>query len=35
MSVGDFLGSLILLMSFAVLAKLYDVYKQRPNTHLS
>jgi hypothetical protein len=35
MSVGDFLGSLILLLSFAVLAKLYDVYKQRPNTHLN
>ncbi len=35
MSVGDFLGSLILLMSFAMLAKLYDVYKQRPETHLN
>ena len=30
MSVGDFLGSLILLLSFAVLAKLYDIYKQSP-----
>jgi hypothetical protein len=35
MSVGDFLGSLILLLSFAMLAKLYDVYKQRPDTHLN
>lgn len=35
MSVGDFLGSLILLLSFAVLAKLYDYYKQNPNTTLS
>lgn len=35
MSVGDFVGSLILLLSFAVLAKLYDFYKQRPNTHLN
>ena len=34
MSVGDFLGSLILLLSFAVLAKLYDIYKQSPNTRL-
>jgi multisubunit Na+/H+ antiporter MnhG subunit len=33
MSVGDFVGSLILLLSFAMLAKLYDFYKQRPNTH--
>lgn len=35
MSVGDFLGSLILLLSFAMLAKLYDVYKQSPDTHLN
>jgi hypothetical protein len=35
MSVGDFLGSLILLLSFAMLAKLYDFYKQSPNTHLN
>jgi hypothetical protein len=35
MSVGDFVGSLILLLSFAVLAKLYDFYKQSPNTHLN
>jgi hypothetical protein len=28
MSVGDFVGSLILLLSFAVLAKLYDFYNQ-------
>ena len=35
MSVGDFLGSLILLLSLAVLAKLYDFYKQSPDTHLS
>ena len=28
MSVGDFMGSLILLLNFAVLAKLYDFYKQ-------
>ncbi len=27
MSVGDFLGSLILLLSFAVLARLYDAYQ--------
>ena len=31
MSVGDFLGSLILLLSFAVLAKLYDFYQQSRN----
>lgn len=35
MSVGDFFGSLILLLSFAMLAKLYDFYKQSPNTHLN
>lgn len=35
MSVGDFLGSLILLLSFAMLAKLYDVYKQRPDVNLN
>jgi hypothetical protein len=35
MSVGDFLGSLILLLSFAVLAKLYDFYTQRPDTKLN
>lgn len=35
MSLGDFVGSLILLLSFAVLAKLYDYYKQSPNTHLN
>ncbi|WP_281811164.1 hypothetical protein [Limnohabitans sp. MORI2] len=28
MSVGDFLGSLILMLSFAVLAKLYDLHTQ-------
>ena len=35
MSVGDFVGSLILLLSFAVLAKLYEVYKDSHNTHLN
>lgn len=34
MSVGDFLGSLILLLSFAVLARLFDHYKHSANTPL-
>lgn len=35
MSVGDFLGSLILLLSFAMLAKLFDQYKQNPSSTLN
>ena len=35
MSVGDFFGSLILLMCFASLARIYDTYKNKPIQELN